>query len=59
MTEYPKALYLSGWTDLTATVTVFSPDEEENARKHGYRSLNEDAVQEEEPVKPKRTRKAA
>lgn len=53
MTEYPKSLYLKGWEDLSATVIVNSPDEEEAARKHGYRTLNEPVG--EEPA-PKRTR---
>ena len=41
MTEYPKSLYLKGWEDLSLHVIVNSPEEEEAARKEGYRSLGE------------------
>ena len=41
--EYPKALYLKGWDDLSASVTVNSKEEEASARKEGYKGLNEKA----------------
>ena len=39
--EYPKALYLRGWDDLDACVTVQDASEEADARAKGYRSLSE------------------
>jgi hypothetical protein len=39
--EYPKALYLRGWDDLDACVTVHSVEQEEEARADGYRMLSE------------------
>ena len=56
MVEYPKSLYLKGWEDLSKHVIVNSPDEEEKARKNGYKSLNEDVAP--APVKRTRAKKA-
>jgi hypothetical protein len=39
--EYPKSLYLKGWEDLSATVIVCDEKEEAEARKQGYKMLNE------------------
>lgn len=39
--EYPKALYLRGWDDLAAMVTVHNAAEEADARAAGYRTLSE------------------
>ena len=39
--EYPKALYLRGWEDLDAVVTVHDRAEEDEARTEGYRTLLE------------------
>ncbi len=41
--EYPKALYLKGWADLDACVTVHDAAGEAEARKAGYRMLSEPA----------------
>jgi hypothetical protein len=43
MQEYPKALYLRGWDDLDASVTVRDAAEEAAARAQGYRMLSEPA----------------
>ena len=45
MIEYPKALYLRGWADLAAMVTVADKPAEAEARADGYRSLSEAAVE--------------
>ena len=42
--EYPKALYLRGWDDLDAMVTVHDAAQEAEAREDGYRSLTEPVV---------------
>lgn len=39
--EYPKALYMRGWLDLTACVTVDDARGEAAARADGYRHLAE------------------
>lgn len=39
--EYPKALYLRGWADLAASVTVQDAAGEADARAAGYRALGE------------------
>jgi hypothetical protein len=39
--EYPKALYLRGWDDLSASVTVQDASGEADARAAGYRMLSE------------------
>ncbi len=39
--EYPKALYLRGWDDLDACVTVHDAEQEAEARAEGYRMLSE------------------
>lgn len=39
--EYPKALYLRGWDDLEACVTVHDRAQEDDARAMGYRMLSE------------------
>ena len=49
--EYPKSLYLHGWDDLDATVIVNTYEEEQEARKQGYKMLAD------EEEKPKRGRK--
>lgn len=41
--EYPKQLYRQGWDDLTDTVRVHTPAEEEAARRDGFRMLHEPA----------------
>lgn len=43
MIEYPKALYLRGWDDLAACVTVKNRAEEQEARGAGYRMLSDPA----------------
>ncbi len=43
--EYPKALYLRGWDDLDAMVTVYDAAQEAEAREDGYRSLVEPPVE--------------
>lgn len=43
--EYPKSLYSKGWGDLSATVVVNSKEEEDAARKEGYKGLNEKAAE--------------
>ena len=48
--EFPKALYLKGWDDLSAMVTVNSEEEEKSARKEGYKGINE-KVPEKAPAK--------
>ncbi len=53
--EYPKALYLRGWDDLSASVTVQDATGEADARAAGYRMLSEpppapEPVAEAEPV---------
>lgn len=50
MNEYPKALYLHGWEDLSAYVIVQDREGEAKAREDGYAMLNE------EPAKPRRGR---
>lgn len=53
--RYPMALYLRGWDDLNAMVTVHSSEEEEAARADGYRHLAEDPAEEDDSVEaPKR-----
>ena len=56
--EYPKALYLRGWDDLDACVTVKDRAEEDAARAEGYRTLLEpvaDAAPDDDaPEAPKR-----
>ena len=56
--EYPKALYLRGWDDLDACVTVKDRAEEDAARLEGYRTLLEpvaDAAPDDDtPEAPKR-----
>lgn len=42
MLEYPKALYLKGWDDLDASVTVNDAESEAAARAQGYKSLAEE-----------------
>jgi hypothetical protein len=39
--EYPKALYLRGWDDLSAYVTVFDAAGETASRAAGYRHLHD------------------
>ena len=51
MIEYPKQLYLHGWDDLSATVIVEDAEQEDEARKQGYKMLSDE--------KPKKRRKAA
>lgn len=41
MIDYPKALYLRGWADLGAMVTVQDAAGEAAARADGYRMLSE------------------
>ena len=53
--EYPKQLYRSGWEDLSDTVVVNSPDEEEAARADGFKMLSEPDA----PAKTSRKAKAA
>jgi hypothetical protein len=43
--EFPKALYLRGWDDLDACVTVQNAEQEQDARAQGYRSLAEPPVE--------------
>lgn len=56
--EFPKALYLRGWDDLDAYVTVQNAAEEAAARAEGYRGINEPApapaVEDDAPEAPKR-----
>ncbi len=56
--EYPKALYLRGWEDLDAVVTVHDAAQEAEAREQGYRTLVEPpivpAVADDTPEEPKR-----
>jgi len=56
--EYPKALYLRGWDDLAACVTVQDAGQEQDARAQGYRSLAERVAEaeagEHAPDAPKR-----
>jgi hypothetical protein len=56
--EFPKALYLRGWDDLAACVTVQDAAEEAGARAQGYRSLTEPVAEpevgEDAPDAPKR-----
>lgn len=56
--EYPKALYLRGWEDLDAVVTVYDAEQEAQAREDGYRTLVEPpvvpAVAADTPEDPKR-----
>lgn len=47
--EYPKSLYLHGWDDLEATVIVNSVEEEEEARKQGYKMLGEEVKRGRKP----------
>jgi hypothetical protein len=39
--EYPKSLYLRGWSDLSATVVVHDAAAEAEARAAGYRMLSD------------------
>lgn len=56
--EYPKSLYLKGWDDLDACVVVKNADEEDQARKDGYRALHEPVADvQDEPKKRGRPRK--
>lgn len=41
MTEYPKSLYLHGWSDLSATVVAHDAAAEAEARAQGYRMLSD------------------
>lgn len=41
MQEYPKALYLRGWSDLDAYVSVANAAEERERRAEGYRHIYE------------------
>jgi hypothetical protein len=43
MNEYPKALFMCGWDDLTQCIVVSSEDEELSARANGYRGIDEPA----------------
>jgi hypothetical protein len=56
--EYPKALYLRGWDDLDAMVTVYDAGQEAEARADGYRALVDPpvvpAVVDDAPEEPKR-----
>lgn len=56
--EYPKSLYLRGWDDLGATVTVHNAPEEADARAVGYRTVSEPvdapAMDDDAPDAPKR-----
>jgi len=56
--EYPKALYLRGWDDLAAVVTVHNAAEEADARAAGYRVISEPvaapAMDDDAPEVPKR-----
>lgn len=56
--EFPKALYLRGWDDLDAYVTVQNAAEEAAARAKGYRGINEaapaPAVEDDAQEAPKR-----
>lgn len=54
--EYPKQLYRSGWEDLSDTVVVNSPEEEEGAREDGFKMLSET---DKEPAKRGGKKKAA
>jgi hypothetical protein len=45
MIEYPKALYLRGWDDLDAMVTVQDAAGEATARADGYRMLSEPSAE--------------
>ena len=45
--EFPKALYLRGWDDLDACVTVQDAGQEADARAQGYRSLGEPVAEAE------------
>lgn len=62
MQEYPKALYLHGWADLSACAVVRDAAEEAQARQEGFRMLAEgDATASpvepaQEPAKPRRGR---
>jgi hypothetical protein len=56
--EFPKALYLRGWDDLAACVTVQDAGQEADARAQGYRGLAEPVAEAEAgddaPDAPKR-----
>jgi hypothetical protein len=56
--EFPKVLYLRGWADLAACVTVQDAGQEQDARAQGYRSLAEPVAEpesgEDAPDAPKR-----
>ena len=56
--EYPKMLYLHGWDDLDANVTVNDAAEEAAARAEGYRGINEPPpapeMDDDAPEAPKR-----
>jgi hypothetical protein len=52
--EYPKALYLRGWDDLAAMVTVHSERDEAAARAEGYKSLAGEAEEDAATDAPKR-----
>lgn len=51
--EYPKSLYLEGWDNLDASVIVNDSDEEFEARKQGYKSLDEPVDEVKKPKKAK------
>lgn len=42
-TEFPKQLYRKGWEDLSDTIVVNSSEEEDAARKDGFKMLSEPA----------------
>ena len=56
--EFPKVLYLRGWDDLDACVTVQDAGQEADARAQGYRGLDEPVAMpeagEDAPDAPKR-----
>jgi len=56
--EFPKVLYLRGWDDLAACITVQDAGQEAEARVQGYRSLAERVAEaevgEDAPDAPKR-----
>lgn len=51
--EYPKSLYLEGWDNLDASVIVNDSDEEFEARKQGYKGLDEPTEDVKKPRKAK------
>lgn len=56
MQEYPKALYLRGWDDLNASVTVRDRAEEDAARAQGYRMLTDPPVEAPRRGRPPKAR---